>query len=60
MVIISLKCLIRRETFVNLENGTKDGEFNYFGSFTLVCQLEKQDGVLMVCDSTNHRTQVFN
>ena len=23
------------------------------------CQLEKQDRVFMVCDSTNHRTQVF-
>ena len=29
VVIISLKCLILRETFVNLENGTKDGEFNH-------------------------------
>ena len=29
MVIISLKCLFLRETFVNLENGTKDGEFNH-------------------------------
>ena len=29
VVIISLKCLILRETLVNLENGTKDGEFNY-------------------------------
>ena len=23
------------------------------------CQLEQQDRVFMVCDSTNHRTQVF-
>ena len=29
VVIISLKRLILRETFVNLENGTKDGEFNH-------------------------------
>ena len=29
VVITSLKCLILRETFVNLENGTKDGQFNY-------------------------------
>ena len=35
VVIISLKCLIRRKTFVNLENGTKDGEFNYFRSLSV-------------------------
>ena len=29
VVIISLKCLFLRETFVNLENGTKNGEFIY-------------------------------
>ena len=29
VVIISLKRLILRETFVNLENGDKDGEFNH-------------------------------
>ena len=39
VVIISLKCLILRETFVNLENGTKDEEFNIL----VPCQLEKQD-----------------
>ena len=29
VIIISLICLILRETFVNLENGTKNEEFNY-------------------------------
>ena len=29
VVIISLKCFILWEPFVNLENGTKDEEFNY-------------------------------
>ena len=29
VVIISLKCLILRKAFVNLENGTKNEEFNY-------------------------------
>ena len=50
LVIISLKCLILRETFVNLENGTKDEEFNYPRSLSV-----RKAGLLMVCDSTNHR-----
>ena len=54
MVIISLKCLILRETFVNLENGTKDEEFNHPRSLSV-----RKAGLLIVCDSTNHGTQLF-
>ena len=54
MVIISLRCLILKETFVNLESGTKDGEFNHPRSLSV-----NKAELLMVCDSTNHGTQVF-
>ena len=54
MVIISLKCLILRETFVNLENGTEDEEFNHLRSLSV-----RKAGFLMVCDAPNHGTKVF-
>ena len=50
VVIISLKCFILWEPFVNLENGTKDEEFNHPRPLSV-----KKAGLLIVCDSTNHR-----
>ena len=54
VVIISLKCFILWEPFLNLENGTKDEEFNHPRPLSV-----RKAGLLIVCDSTNHGTQVF-